>query len=169
MSRRIVPVAAVLGLVVAGFLFRMWLIGLAPQGFAWDQGDYEWFAKDILRQGWLASHSYRSYPYPLLMAVIYSFVGVGNHAAIYVANALMDVASGLLVFFILRRGFKMGWGAWVGIITYSFNPFTSGFVGVLLTEIMDGLFIVATIAVGVLFIRKPSILLGALVGVCAAA
>ncbi len=156
----------VYALVLGGIVFRLWFIALAPQPFGWDQYEYEMYAKKIYEHPrMLASHSYRSYPYPLLLAGLYKIVGFGNHEAVFWLQAVMDAVTGALIFWTILRGFKNRSAAWLGFVLYEINPFTSGYVGVLLAEVSTAFFLAASLAAGVEFVRKPTMGKGLVLGV----
>lgn len=150
---------------VFAFFFRMWFITLEPQPFVYDQGEYEWYTYKIFHAPYMiAPHTYRSYPYPFFQAIIYKFAGWGNHQAVYIANAVLDSIVAVFVFLLLRFGFKRKFIAWIGLVLYAVNPFTSGYVGVGLSEILATFFIAGTLVVGLWFIKKPGIFVGLLFG-----
>jgi hypothetical protein len=167
-SKNIVEILVLLILFIFGIQFRMWFISLAPQLYGYDQYEYDMYAKKMMdRPLLLASHSYRSYPFPLMLAIYYSFVGFANTKAVYGLHAVIDSLTGILVYFILKRGFHTPKASWIGTILYMINPFTSGYVGVVLSEVLSAFFITATIASGLKFIEKKNILWGILFGFCA--
>lgn len=157
-------VAKIAGILLVAFLFRLWIIHLAPQPFIFDQTEYEYYAQKIFSAPlMLAAHTYRSYPYPFMLAAIYKFVGFGNHNVIFIVQAVMDSLTGLLIYFILRMSGKSR-AAWIGFILYSVNPFTAAYTGVLLSETLSTFLIAATILTGLLCIKKPSLGRGLLFG-----
>lgn len=159
---------AVLLLFLASMLFRMSFISLFPQPFGYDQQDYETYAGKMFNASlMLASHSYRSYPYPLMLAVLYKVVGFGNHQAVFFLQAVLDSLAGLLIYLILRYGLINKLRAWIGFILYAINPFTSGYVGVLLSEVLSAFTVIGTIAAGAWFVVKPSWRKGLLFGLLA--
>lgn len=159
---------ALAAIFLVGVLFRLWLIARAPQPFGYDQQEYETYATRIFNHPWMAaSHSYRSYPYPLMLAVFYKIVGLGNHPAVFFLQAVLDSLVGLMIYVILRHGLKNKPAAWIGLFLYTLNPFTSGYVGVVLAEVLTGFFITGTIALGLLFVKKASLGYGALFGLFA--
>mgnify|MGYP001557899505 CR=1 FL=1 len=158
----------IIAVLVVGVLFRLWFIGLAPQPFGWDQYEYEMYASKIFSHPWMmASHSYRSYPYPLLLALFYKVVGFGNHQAVFFLQAVMDSFVGLMIYVILRNGLKNKVAARIGFFLYAINPFTTGYVGVLLAEVMTGFFIAGTVLLGLMFVKKPNPIHGILFGLFA--
>ena len=151
---------------IGGVLFRLWFISLSPQPFGWDQYEYEMYAAKIFRHPWMmAAHSYRSYPYPLLLALFYKVVGFGNHQAVFFLQAVMDSFVGIMIYMILR--ILRSRAGLIGLILYLINPFSSGYVGVLLAEVMTGFFITGTVLLGLLFVKKPSPVKGTLFGLFA--
>lgn len=156
---------AIIGLFLFGIVFRLWFVSLAPQPYWYDQTSYGKYALRIYNHPYmLASHSYRSYPLPLLMASVYKLFGLENHYAVFVVQAVLDSLTGVMVYLLLKKGFRMRKGAWVGGIMYIVNPFTSAYVGVLLSEILTAFFMAATFFFGMYFIKRPTMLLGILMG-----
>lgn len=156
-------------IVLLGFIFavafRLWFITLVPQPFIFDQQEYENYAYKIYHSpDWLAAHSYRSYPEPLLMAATYKIFGFGNHQALYVVHAVLDALTAVMVFVILKRAAKNHYVAWLGFALYAVNPFTSGYVGVGLSEILDTFFITATLYFGSMYVAKPRLIPAVLFG-----
>lgn len=155
-------------LLVLGILFRLWFITLSPQPFGWDQYEYELYAAKIFNHPWMAaSHSYRSYPFPLMLALLYKIVGFGNHQAIFYVQAVLDSLVGLMIYVILHYGLKNKPAAWIGFFLYAINPFTSGYTGVLLAEVLTGFFIAGTILFGMFFVKKANPVNGLLFGLFA--
>ena len=115
-------------------IFRIWLTNLAPQPLGlYDQGEYEWYAHKMYDSPWLlASHTYRSYLYPLLLAVVYRIAGFGNREVVLYLQAAMDSIVSLFVYSVLAKGIKVGLWARIGSLLNAFNSITSGYVGVLL-------------------------------------
>jgi len=148
-------------------IFRLWFITLMPQPYGWDQEEYDRYA---LKMYWqpqlLASHSYRSYVYPFFLTVLYKAVGQwGVQQPVYIVQAILDALAGVLIYLILRNGNKVrNIGAWIAYILYSVNPFTSGYVGVVLSEVLSGYLIISAVFCGFLFIKKPNILTGLMLG-----
>ncbi|MFH0749718.1 MAG: hypothetical protein V1917_02260, partial [Candidatus Gottesmanbacteria bacterium] len=150
---------------LAAILFRLWFITLAPQPFIYDQKEYQLYTEKIFAHPLLlASHSYRSYPLPLMEAILYKFVGWANHQALYKVHAILDSLVAVMVFLLLKEGMRLKKVAWIGFILYAFNPFTSGYVGTGLSEILATFFIVSTLFAGMLFLRRPDIWRGIFLG-----
>lgn len=79
--------------------------------------------------------SYRLYGYPLILAILYSIFGRESTFSWKISQALMDTATAVLIYFIAKKIFKKGQPAWIAYFLYLFNPYTSAYVGVRLTEI----------------------------------
>ena len=91
-----------------------------------------------------------------MLAIFYKIVGFGNHQAVFLLQAVLDSIVGFMIYAILRYGLKNKPWAWVGFFLYSVNPFTSGYTGVVLAEVLTGFFITGTILFGLVFVKKPS-------------
>jgi len=126
-----------------GIIFRLWLVSLVPQPFGYDQSEYTSFAWIMMHQG-LNAWQTRLYGYPLILALIYTFSGFGNWVAVRIFQSLLDVAAGLLIFLLAKKIFKKETVAWTAYLLYLFNPYTSAYVGVFLSEV-TAVFLVALI------------------------
>ena len=140
-----------IGLLVIGFLFRLWMANLVPQPFVYDQEEYYGYALGIINKG-LHADLYRLYGYPLIIAPIIYFFGVASPLPWTLFHAVVDTATALLVFWIAKKVFRKTGPAWIAFILYLFNPFTAGYVGVLLSEIVT-VFLV-TLIIALLIHRK---------------
>lgn len=141
-------------LFIVSLVFRLWLNNLSPQPFVYDQGEYEFYAQKIYSNPWLlASHTYRSYLYPLFLATVYRLSSFGNHELVIYLQAALDSFVSICIYIVLAHGLKAGKWSWVGGVLYALNPFTSGYVGVLLTEVLTTFFMGATLATGVMYFR----------------
>lgn len=121
-------------LFILGVIFRMWFSSLVPQPFVYDQDQYYGFALGMTKNG-LHADAYRLYGYPLLIVPLVYFFGVSSPVPWTIVHALMDAMTGVLVFLIARKIFSSPLPHWIAYIAYLFNPFTSAYVGVLLSEI----------------------------------
>ncbi len=155
-----------LGLYLSiGILFRLWLASLAPQPFINDQRDYDYFAGKILADPhMIASHSFRTYPYPMLLALLYRFVGFGNHQAVIVFQAILDSLTGVLIYALVLLIRQKKSTARLALFIYALNPFTAGYVNVVLSEVMATFFMVASVLSGAIFVKTPSKRWGLLFG-----
>ncbi len=144
-----------------GFLFRLWFANLVPQPFVFDQEEYYGFALGIIKEG-LHADIYRLYGYPLIITPLIYFWGVKSALPWTVFHALIDSATALLVFWMAKKLFRREEPAWIAFAFYLFNPFTAGYVGVLLSEITTIFFV--TLIFYFIFCRKNSLFLAFLLG-----
>lgn len=153
-------------LFIAGVIFRLGMASFVPQPFINDQRDYEWYATKILKDPhMIASHTFRSYPMGLLTAVVYKVAGFGNHTAVIVLQAIMDSSVICMLFYAALFGLQSKRTAWIVAILYTFNPFTAGYVNVVLAEILTVWLIAAVILTGVLLMRRMTIIRGIVFGI----
>ncbi len=131
--------------VIAGFflaiLLRLLLIKLFPQPFLFDQADYHTFAQQMLQRG-LYAESARLYGYPLFVATIYRVFSLNNLQAVFVFQAILDSATALLIYIWAKLLWNKKSVSWVAFVLYIFNPYTSAYVGVVLSEV-TGIFFTA--------------------------
>ncbi|MBI3577129.1 hypothetical protein HY086_03785 [Candidatus Gottesmanbacteria bacterium] len=154
-------------LIGVGIVLRLWFIHAFPQPFGWDQYEYHQYARKILEHGWLASHSYRSYPYPLFVAVIYRLFGFANLSAVRLVQVGMDTLTGILVYVAIAAISKKGKAAWLGFFLYEVNPFTAGYVGVILSEVLSAFLLSATLVAGIFWVHHKWWFWAFWVGLCA--
>lgn len=131
--------------LLLGFLFRLWIAQLVPQPFVYDQDEYYGYALGILNKG-LHADLYRLYGYPLIIAPLIYFFGVKSAVPWTVFHAVLDTITALLVYWIAKKVFQERRVAWIAFLLYLFNPFTAGYVGVLLSEVVT-VFLVTVISV----------------------
>lgn len=156
------------GLFIAGFLFRLWVAGLVPQPFVYDQDEYYGYALGMLKNG-LHADLYRLYGYPLIITPFIYLFGVKSPFPWTVFHAIVDTTTALLVFWIAKKVFRkdlpsrqtrlarLNVPAWIAFGLYLFNPFSAGYVGVLLSEVVTT-FLVALISVLTIhYFKKKSI------------
>lgn len=148
-------------LIGLGVLFRMWFISLDPQGFFADQWEYHKAATEVLDY---SSHiyisTYRMPGYPLILAAVYSLFGVNNSAAWQLLQAFMDSCTGFFIYLIAKKIFRNRYLPMGIFLLYLFNPYTSGYVGVRLTEITATFLLTASFYLFLEFFhrRDPGIL-----------
>ncbi|MEK7544061.1 MAG: hypothetical protein AAB557_04285 [Patescibacteria group bacterium] len=174
----------IVGLAVVGFLFRLWIVHLVPQPFVYDQDEYYGYALGILNKG-LHADLYRVYGYPLIVAPLIYLFGVKSSVPWTVFHGILDTATALLVYWIARhlssptrsgiqslskldsrrslpRTLMRGGNdshlpaAWIAFILYLFNPFTAGYVGVLLSEVVTVFFVTLISALLIRYFEKKS-------------
>lgn len=132
-------------LFILGVIFRLWFGNLVPQPFVFDQVEYHQMALNILGAvGFIPSLSARLYGYPLLLAIIYKIFGIGNLGAVAIIQALIDCLSGVLIYLTAKKIFKNQVIPVVSYILYLFNPITSVFVVLTLSEVW-GIFLMILI------------------------
>lgn len=148
-------------LFIVGFLFRLWIAGLVPQPFVFDQEEYYGYALGMLSKG-LHADVYRLYGYPLIIAPLVALFGVKSAVPWTVFHAILDTITAVMVFRIAKKVFGNIKPAWIAFILYLFNPFTAGYVGVLLSEVVT-IFLV-TLTSALLFGKKSLILISLLLG-----
>lgn len=122
----------VIGLFILGLAFRVLLIHFFPQPFEFDQEEYHRIALVISRVG-LYTHTFRLYGYPLFLALLYKIFGV-NQATVYLVQVYIDTLAAFLIFFVAQKAFQNRVVSGISYIIYLFNPFTSSYAGVFLTE-----------------------------------
>lgn len=154
-------------LFIIGFFYRYLFITLVPQPILYDQREYMFYAGEILKApDHIAAFSYRTYPYSLLIAI---FIAIFSWTfdPIYFFQIFLDTTIGILIFILLRSMTKSKITPWVGCLLYMLNPFTSGYVGTLLTEILTAFTMTITIFFGSKFMKNPHPLIGLLIGLFA--
>lgn len=157
---------------IAAIFFRLWFSQLIPQPFVFDQWEYHDMAKDMIAKKEYNTispyHSYRLAGYPFILAVIYYIFGEENQLAWMSLQAILDALVAVFIFLIAKRIFNHQTPAWIAYIIYLFNPFTSAYVGVRLTEITATFLLSLTFLLLLLFLdtRKTSVvvLLGFILG-----
>lgn len=154
----------VITLFVLGLLFRLVLIQAFPQPYIFDQTEYHQVALGIMKETKKPYvHTYRMYGYPMLIAILYSLFGVGR-LPLEITQTVFDTLTAVFVFFIAQKIFKKRIVSWTAYILYLFNPFTSAYVGVFLTEITATFLIALIIVTFLKLIEKKKVLLFILLG-----
>lgn len=145
----------ILVLFLVGFVFRIWFTGLVPQPFVYDQNQYYGFALGIIQHG-LHADIYRLYGYPLIITPLIFFFGVKSALGWTVFHAFLDCITALLVFWIARKLFRKETPAWIAYVGYLLNPFSAGYVGVLLSEIVTTFLMTAIFALILKYLKEKS-------------
>jgi len=117
-----------------GILFRLWFTTLTPHDLIGDQYVYDYFARGILQNGIFAM-SDRVYGYPLILVTLYKLFGSNNINNIYLIQAIIDTLTAFMILIIGKVVFRKPTIAWISFFLYLFNPFSSAYTGVLLTEV----------------------------------
>lgn len=121
---------------VLGIIFRLWLTQLIPQTFVADQEEYHQAALGLIGYPeYNHISSYRVWGYPMLLGGIYGIFGIKDIWGWKAVQAVMDSLCAVMVFGMALKLFNNKKVAWISFLLYLFNPFTSAFVGVRLTEI----------------------------------
>ncbi len=139
-------------LFVIGIIFRFWIANLVPQPFVFDQTEYHFYALQMLHKG-LVAWQPRLYGYPLFLSLIYKLFGEGNFLVVFVAQSIVDTLTGLIIYLIAKKIFKNQKVAIFSYILYLFNPFTSVYAILTLSEVW-GVFLVAVIFYLMILIYK---------------
>lgn len=121
-------------LFIVSFVFRIWFATQMPQPFVYDQDEYYGFALGILQKG-IHADIYRLYGYPLLISPLIHFFGVTSPLPWILFNSIVDSGTTILIFLLGKKVFIRVTPAFIGSLLYAFNPYTAGYVGVLLSEI----------------------------------
>ena len=139
-----------------GFVFRLWFVHTYPQELVFDQEQYRQLAIDLINfPGW--AHTFRTYGYSLIIAILYKIFGIGDTVSWQVLQCLMDAASGVILFFIVNTFIKKKLTSWLAYIFYEVNLFTISFVGLLLTEVSTIFFTLLVFFLLLLFLEKKKI------------
>ncbi len=147
------------GLFCIGVVFRLWFVSLVTQPFVYDQEEYYGYALGILKNG-LHADLYRLYGYPLIITPLIYFFGVTSPLPWTIFHAILDTTTAFLVFWIGKKLFHSEKPAWIAFILYLFNPFTAGYVGVLLSEIIAIFFTALIFVFFLVDAEKPRLLTG---------
>ena len=125
-----------LAFLIAGILFRLLLVRWVPQPRIWDQEQYYGYAHGILAEG-IHADTVRLYGYPLIIAPFIALFGDGFQWPLTIFQAVLDTSTGLLVYYLAKKLFHSFSPAcaWLAFVLYLVNPFTSAYVGVILTEV----------------------------------
>lgn len=144
-------------LLVMGVIFRVWLISLVPQPVIFDASEYSILAERILYYPFYTD-SFRSYGYPLIISFIYSVFGPSNYWAWKIMQSVMDVSVALMVFLMAGVLFRKNKpAAIITLVIYIFNPYTSSYAGLLLTESATIFFITLSFFLLLKFLEKKNI------------
>jgi hypothetical protein len=157
--------SVIIGVFIIAVFFRFWFANRYPQPFIFDQTEYEMYAAKIyLHPVMLASHSYRSYIYPLFMALVYKITGFGQRYIIYDIQIAIDSIAAIIIYVITSRYLRLPHAALAAALSYALNPFSIGYVGVILSEIQTVYFVTATLLWLIIYLKNPTIFKGFLLG-----
>lgn len=130
-------------LFLAGFIIRLILSSYSLSDLFWDMGEYHKIALEMINGKWSVDCCLRNVGYSLFLSPIYIIFGTNNIPAIRLTQIIMDLAIALIIYKVAMRHF----GIKAAIFSYSlyiFNPLTSVYTGLRLSEILS-FFIIALI------------------------
>lgn len=146
-------------LFIVGVFFRLALTYFFPQMLINDSLEYHQFALAIVHNhNHLYASTYRLYGYPLFLSLIYGIFGTGDQIVWKIAQAILDSSVGVMIYYLGSWIFKSPRGGLIGMILYTFNFYTAGYVGARLTEVVTIFLIMLLFMLFYLFLRKKSIL-----------
>lgn len=120
-------------LLIAGFLFRLFLAFNAYNPIVFDAKGYSDFALQFLRGAWPVDCCAKNMGYPAFLALIYAMFGIENLTAVRLVHVLIDLGSALLLWEVAKKIFTPR-AALFSFVIYLFNPFTAAFTGLILAE-----------------------------------
>ncbi len=132
MKKRTIEITSILFFAILAYFFKYWLIELAPQPVVFDQTEYLSFAKLMIEKG-LYTPTSRTYGYPLFL-IPHILLSQDPVRSTINTQVVLDVASGILLYILAYKLFRSKIAAWVAMLIQFFNPFTSAYAGVILTE-----------------------------------
>ncbi len=153
---------------IVGIAFRLFIVFLVPQPFVYDQIQYRDFARHIIEKG-IYADTYRLYGFPLIMVPFVYLTDVSTNKLPWIIfQVILDTTTAILVFSIARKIFSNRKIAATSHFLYLFNPFTSAYVGVFLSEIVSIFLLTLVLLLILLWFEKKtfskSILLAFLLG-----
>jgi len=119
---------------ILGFFFRIILNRLVPQPVMYDQYQYYNYAIGIWNDGVFADRG-RLYGYPLIILPLVIIWGISTQWPWLLFQSFIDCLTALLVYKTADYLFKNSNISFISYAIYLFNPFTSAYAGVLLTEV----------------------------------
>jgi|GEM_PF-1720133 len=140
---------------IIGTLFRLWFINTTPQPFQFDQWEYYYFAVQMLKNGIFASTA-RLYGYPLFQVIIYKIHSIYSIQPVFVYQAIVDSLTAFLIYKWAKLLFRQKSVPWVAFALYLFNPYTSAYVGVILSEVLGTFFTTLMLYLLTLFVLKKN-------------
>lgn len=145
-----------IAIFITGILYRLWIARLVSQPFIGDQIEYYSFIVGILKRG-LHADTIFLYGYPVLIAPLVHVFGFMSKPWI-LFQAIVDSTTGILVYMVAHQLFKRSSRsiAWIALVLYIMNPYTSAYVGVLLTEIVAIFLMTLISAMFLLFLLRKN-------------
>lgn len=139
-------------LLIAGFIFRLFLVSHAYDKLIFDALGYSEFAKDFLSGKLVIDCCAKNVGYSLFLALVYRIFGVENVWAVRIVHILLDLGTASLLYGISKTVFNKR-VANIVFVLYLFNPFTAAFTGLVLAETVT-IFYVTMIA---FVLSRPSL------------
>lgn len=140
---------------ILGILFRLLFIYLYPQPFGFDQYEYYHYALQILTHGIFAEVA-RLYGYSLILAIIFKFFTFYSLLPVFIFQAILDTTTAILIYKWAKLLFTQKSIPWIAFVLYLLNPYTSAYVGVVLSEVTGIFFVTLTMYLFTLFLLKKS-------------
>jgi hypothetical protein len=125
--------------LIAGFLYRVYMVSRWNFGLVWDSVYYSYTAIDILNGVHKANCCNITAGYPFIIAILYRIFGVDNIVAVKMFQAVLDTVTAVLVYKIAQK--LRPQSALPAFILYLANPLTASYTGVVLTEIPSLFFV----------------------------
>lgn len=131
-------------LTITSLLFKSWFVSLAPQPIIYDQTEYREMAQKIYHNIFSVKAS-RTYAYPAFLAVVFSLFGENNAQGVFLIQLVIDILTGYALFFLGYTLFHSKPVAYFACIIQLFNPFTTAYIAVLLTEVSSAFLIISMV------------------------
>jgi hypothetical protein len=121
--------------LAAGIALRLWFLTLTYKEVVYDQMEYVVMADALNAGHWSLNCCARTYGYPLFLAGIVRIMQGHAYDIVRYVQVALDIGTGILLACIARQlsGGKRSFPL-ITFALYMINPFTSGFVGFILTE-----------------------------------
>lgn len=120
--------------LILGLIFRMIMASFAYKGHIYDAGYYDLMAKEIASGNLVADCCGKNMGYPALLAIIYILFGANNLIALISLQIILDLSVAVILF-VLAQELLSEQAAWMVFTLYIFNPITSSYTGMGLSEI----------------------------------
>lgn len=133
-----------LWLLLAGFLFRLFLAFNAYGTIVFDAKGYSDFAQQFLRGAWPIDCCAKNMGYPAVLALVYAIFGRENLTAVRLVHVVIDLGSALLLWDVAKNMFSPR-AAFFSFLLYLFNPFSAAFTGLVLAETVSIFLLVLTL------------------------
>lgn len=122
-------------LLVFGLAMRLYLPTLVEHNFSFDMGIYHAHAHAYLQGIFEMDCCDRGVGYSIFLAFVYVVFGEDNYESVQMVQSIVDIGNTLLLFIISKKLFGNKVGQFAALV-YFVNPFTAGFSGILMPEIL---------------------------------